>query len=145
MDRDNDVLSNCLPVTRGVRTRLLAILAQAHPNTLITNEVQQQLRIKFGCNHRYRRENDDPQHISDALPNDCKFGNDCPGQCWYAQAYPQLRRLAALGVIEWYPARTGGLPASWRLADPDTDDTTTDAPPHVQAVDLDAPPPERPQ
>ncbi|GAA2428966.1 hypothetical protein [Mycolicibacterium llatzerense] len=137
MDRNDDVLSNCLPVTRGVRTRLLAILADAYPNTLITNDIQNRLRIKFGCNHRYRRENDDPQHIPAALPRDCKFGNDCPGQCWYAQAYPQLRRLAALGIIEWHPARAGGQSASWRLADPAGD--IPDDPPPVPIVDLDSP------
>lgn len=142
MDREDDVLSNCLPVTRGVRTRLLAVLADAYPDALVTNDVQRQLRVKFGCNHRYRRDNDDPQHVPASIPHDCKFGDDCPGLCWYAQAYPQLRRLTAFGVVEWYPARTGGQPASWRLADPDTDDTAT-APPidpyPVEVVDLDVP------
>ena len=140
MDRNDDVLSNCLPVTRGVRTRLLTVLADAYPNALITNDIQARLRTKFGCNHRYRRENDDPRHIRASLPRDCKFDNDCPGQCWYAQAYPQLRRLAALGIIEWYPAPVGGLSASWRLVDP-ADDLPGDPPP-IAVVDLDRPRPQ---
>ena len=140
MDRNHDVLSNCMPVTRGVRTRLLTVLAEAYPNALITNDIQQRLRTKFGCNHRYRRENDAPQHISASLPQDCKFGNDCPGRCWYAQAYPQLRRLAGLGIIDWYPAHAGGLSASWRLADPAGD--LPDDPAPVAVVDLNEPRPQ---
>ncbi|MFL0293340.1 hypothetical protein ACJH6J_20130, partial [Mycobacterium sp. SMC-18] len=125
------------PTLRGQFSTVVDILADAYPSILITNDIQRRLRARFGCNHRYRRENDDPQHIPASLPRDCKFGNDCPGQCWYAQAYPQLRRLAALGIIEWYPAHAGGLSASWRLADPASD--LPDDPPPVAVIDLDGP------
>lgn len=132
----------CLPVTTGVRTRLLTVLAAAYPNPLATTEIQQRLRQTFGCNHTYRRQHDDPQYIPDWLPNGCNGGEACPGQCWYTQAYPQLRRLAKLGLIEWHTARTGGVQAAWRLADPDKDEDQLESascPTPVGIVDLDTP------
>lgn len=146
MDRAEGALSNCLPVTRGVRTRLLAVLADAYPNLMVTTEIQTQLRARFGCNHRYRRENDDPANIPESLPQGCKFGSTCPALCWYGQAYPQLRKLAEFGLIEWYPAPTGGRPAAWRLATPDTDDAEPDQSEvafGVDVIDLDTPTPPR--
>lgn len=129
---------DCLPVTAGVRTRLLAVLADVHPEHLSTNAIQQRLRERFGCNHVYRREHDDSHYLPDYLPEGCTFGHECPGQCWYTQAYPQLRRLSNLGLIEWHP----GMPqTTWRLIDPATDDTLDvhQGPPPMDIVDLDAP------
>lgn len=131
---------DCLPVTAGVRTRLLAVLADAHPEHLSTNDIQHRLRGRFGCNHTYRREHDDSHYLPEYLPDGCTFGDQCPGQCWYTQAYPQLRRLAQLGLVEWHP----GMPqTTWRLTDPDTDDTSDDHrdPSPLAIVDLDAPTP----
>lgn len=129
---------DCLPVTAGVRTRLLAVLAEVHPKHLSTNDIQQRLRERFGCNHVYRREHDDSHYLPDYLPDGCTFGQECPGHCWYTQAYPQLRRLSNLGLVEWHP----GMPqTTWRLTDPDTDDTSDahQGPPPVDIIDLDAP------
>ena len=74
------------------------------------------------------------------------FGSTCPALCWYGQAYPQLRKLAEFGLIEWYPAPTGGRPAAWRLATPDTDDAEPDQSEvafGVDVIDLDTPTPPR--
>lgn len=150
------------PITQRVRNNIIRILSDAYPEALSTSEVLAQLTKHYGCNHTFRRTHDSSRFVPVSLPETCTSQpeSSCPHTCWYSQAYPGLRALAAQGSVEWIIHSVGpNRGAYWRYQpDPDPDFTDqpeagpdTAAPHHREMsglpyrgeiIDLDAPPTE---
>ncbi len=141
-----------LPITQQVRNNIIRVLSDAHPQALYTAEVLALLAEHYGCNHTFRRNNDDPRYVPTYLPHGCTATPQypCRAQCWHTQAYPSLRALARQDSVEWKPAEQRNVGARWRYIPhpdpspaPDPDSDPVDPPYRHEIIDLDEPLPGR--
>jgi len=140
------------PITQKVRNNIIRVLSDVHPQALYTAEVLAQLADHYGCNHTFRRTNDDPRYVPIYLPHGCTSTpqDSCRAQCWQSQAYPSLRALARQDTVEWTPAAQRTVGAQWRYipqTDPEPEPEPTLAldpdpvgpPAQPEIIDLDQP------
>lgn len=94
-----------------LRERLLAVLGAAD-HAVTTAEIligladggrqcDSSIAVRGGCAHGWRN----------------RYGPTCAGGCWHPRAYPQLRALERLGLIDHVPRTDQSSSAHWWLKD----------------------------